>query len=136
MVAIGTDYNILMIARLREEAAGGNDPRTAADLAVEHAGPSVVSAGVILAGTFGSLLLAGVAFLTQMGVAVTVGIVLAAFVISVFLVPAVTALIGTRAWWPSRVDRPAGPAATAEPAQPEPAEPEPTQPAAPDRTRT
>ncbi len=105
VVAIGTDYNILMIARLREEAADGNDPRTAADLAVEHAGPSVVAAGVILAGTFGSLLLAGVAFLTQMGVAVTVGIVLAAFVISVFLVPAVTALIGTRAWWPSRVDR-------------------------------
>ena len=67
VVAIGTDYNILMIARLREEAAEGNDPRTAADLAVEHAGLSVVSAGVILAGTFGSLLLAGVAFLTQMG---------------------------------------------------------------------
>jgi putative drug exporter of the RND superfamily len=111
VVAIGTDYNILMIARLREEAAEGNDPRTAADLAVEHAGPSVVSAGVILAGTFGSLLLAGVAFLTQMGAAVTVGIVLAAFVISVFLVPAVTALIGTRAWWPSRIDRGGAPAA-------------------------
>ena len=106
VVAIGTDYNILMIARLREEAAAGHDPRAAADLAVEHAGPSVVSAGVILAGTFGSLLLAGVAFLTQMGVAVTVGIVLAAFVISVFLVPAVTALIGHRAWWPGRIDRP------------------------------
>jgi putative drug exporter of the RND superfamily len=106
VVAIGTDYNILMIARLREEAAAGNDPRAAADLAVEHAGPSVVSAGVILAGTFGSLLLAGVAFLTQMGTAVTVGIVLAAFVISVFLVPAVTALIGHRAWWPGRIDRP------------------------------
>jgi RND superfamily putative drug exporter len=58
VVAIGTDYNILMIARLREEAAG-NEPRAAADLAVEHAGPSVVSARVILAGTFGSLLLAG-----------------------------------------------------------------------------
>jgi RND superfamily putative drug exporter len=36
---------------------------------------------------------------------VTVGIILAAFVISVFLVPAVTALIGTRAWWPGRVER-------------------------------
>jgi putative drug exporter of the RND superfamily len=106
VVAIGTDYNILMIARLREEAAAGNEPRAAADLAVEHAGPSVVSAGVILAGTFGSLLLAGVAFLTQMGTAVTVGIVVAAFVISVFLVPAVTALIGHRAWWPGRIHRP------------------------------
>ena len=50
VVAIGTDYNILMIARLREAAAAGNEPRAAADLAVEHAGPSVVSAGVILAG--------------------------------------------------------------------------------------
>ncbi|HEV2871420.1 MAG TPA: MMPL family transporter, partial [Actinomycetota bacterium] len=128
VVAIGTDYNILMIARLREEAAGGNPPREAAALAVEHAGPSVVSAGVILAGTFGSLLLAGVAFLTQMGAAVTVGIVLAAFVISVFLVPAVTALIGTRAWWPGRVER-----RTPEPEQADaeaPAEP------AEDRSRT
>jgi RND superfamily putative drug exporter len=131
VVAIGTDYNILMIARLREEAAAGNDPRTAADLAVEHAGPSVASAGVILAGTFGSLLLAGVAFLTQMGVAVTVGIVLAAFVISVFLVPAVTALIGARAWWPGRVDRraPSG-------AEPSPALVEPAAEAAQDPSRT
>jgi RND superfamily putative drug exporter len=39
-------------------------------------------------------------------VAVTLGIVLAAFVISVFLVPAVTALIGHRAWWPGRIERP------------------------------
>ena len=140
VVAIGTDYNILMIARLREEAAEGHDPRTAADLAVEHAGPSVVSAGVILAGTFGSLLLAGVAFLTQMGAAVTVGIILAAFVISVFLVPAVTALIGTRAWWPSRIDRGGAPAAAApaaagdgtRPAEPSAAE----RAAAPDQDRS
>jgi RND superfamily putative drug exporter len=136
VVAIGTDYNILMIARLREEAAAGNDPRAAADLAVEHAGPSVVSAGVILAGTFASLLLAGVTFLTQMGTAVTVGIVLAAFVISVFLVPAVTALIGQRAWWPGRIDRPIpgagahGPEPAGEPAAERPAA-EPTE----DRSR-
>jgi RND superfamily putative drug exporter len=139
VVAIGTDYNILMIARLREEAADGNPPRKAAALAVEHAGPSVVSAGVILAGTFGSLLLAGVAFLTQMGVAVTVGIVLAAFVISVFLVPAVTALIGTRAWWPGRVERrdPGGlgtGATTVTPGQP--AEPEEAAEPARDRSRS
>jgi RND superfamily putative drug exporter len=134
VVAIGTDYNILMIARLREEAAAGNDPRAAADLAVEHAGPSVASAGVILAGTFGSLLLAGVTFLTQMGVAVTVGIVLAAFVISVFLVPAVTALIGTRAWWPGRVDRHA-PAAAAD-GPPAPAATDPAAEPAQDPTRT
>jgi RND superfamily putative drug exporter len=123
-----------MIARLREEAGDGNQPRDAAALAVEHAGPSVVSAGVILAGTFGSLLLAGVSFLTQMGVAVTVGIVLAAFVISVFLVPAVTALIGTRAWWPGRVER-RGPGAAGDQPQPEAAEAEAGAERAEDRSR-
>ena len=105
VVAIGTDYNILMIARLREEAKLGNDPRTAADLAVEHGGPSVGAAGVILAGTFASMLLAGVSFLMEMGFAVSLGILLAAFVMSMFLVPSVTALLGHAAWWPGHGDR-------------------------------
>ena len=52
VLAIGTDYNILMIARLREEARAGNEPRAAAALGVQHAGPSVAAAGLILAGTF------------------------------------------------------------------------------------
>jgi RND superfamily putative drug exporter len=105
VVAIGTDYNILMIARLREEAKLGNDPRTAADLAVEHGGPSVGAAGVILAGTFASMLLAGVSFLMEMGFAVSVGILIAAFVMSMFLVPSLTALLGHAAWWPGHGDR-------------------------------
>jgi RND superfamily putative drug exporter len=104
VVAIGTDYNILIIARLREEAREGNEPRAAADLAVEHAGPSVGAAGLILAGTFGSLMLAGIAFLTEMGFAVSIGIILSAFVMSIFLVPSVTALLGHAAWWPGHGD--------------------------------
>jgi RND superfamily putative drug exporter len=105
VVAIGTDYNILMIARLREEAKLGHDPRKAADLAVEHGGPSVGAAGVILAGTFASMLLAGVSFLMEMGFAVSVGILIAAFVMSMFLVPSLTALLGHAAWWPGHGDR-------------------------------
>jgi putative drug exporter of the RND superfamily len=104
VVAIGTDYNILMIARLREEARLGNDPRTAANLAVEHGGPSVGAAGLILAGTFASMMLAGVAFLTEMGFAVAIGIAISAFVMSMFLVPSVTALLGHKAWWPGHGD--------------------------------
>ncbi|GAA2037287.1 MMPL family transporter [Catenulispora yoronensis] len=100
VVAIGTDYNILMISRLREEAREGNSPRQAAALAVEHAGPSVASAGLILAGTFASLMLGGLAMMQQIGFAVSVGISIAAFLMSMFLVPAFTALIGDRAWWP------------------------------------
>ena len=116
VVAIGTDYNILMISRLREEAREGNDPHTAADLAVEHAGPAVSAAGLILAGTFASMLLAGVAFLYELGFAVSVGILLSAFVMALFLVPGLTALIGHTAWWPGHGDE-AGEAA------PEPQEP-------------
>ncbi|MGW5575937.1 MMPL family transporter [Micromonospora chokoriensis] len=109
VVAIGTDYNILMIARLREEAREGNEPHQAAAIGVEHAGPTVAAAGLILAGTFAVLLLAPISFLQQMGFAVAIGIVLSAFVMSMFFVPALTALIGHKAWWPGHGDeRPAG----------------------------
>ncbi|MEU4604154.1 MMPL family transporter [Kribbella sp. NPDC023972] len=103
VVAIGTDYNILMIARLREEAESGTSPRESADLAIEHGGPSVAAAGLILAGTFSSLMLAGMALLTEMGFSVAAGIVISAFLMSIFLVPSVTALLGHRAWWPRRI---------------------------------
>jgi RND superfamily putative drug exporter len=104
VVAIGTDYNILMIARLREEAREGNEPRDAAAIGVEHAGPTVASAGLILAGTFAVLTLAPISFLQQMGFAVALGIVLSAFVMSMFFVPALTALLGHKAWWPGHGD--------------------------------
>lgn len=119
VVAIGTDYNILMIARLREEAKEGNDPRMAADLAVEHGGPSVGAAGLILAGSFASMMLAGISFLMEMGFAVSIGILISAFVMSMFLVPSITALLGHNAWWPGHGDEPDKPK-TGHGQQPEP----------------
>ena len=104
VLAIGTDYNILMIARLREEARAGNEPHEAAALGVHHAGPSVAAAGLILAGTFAALALAPVSFLQQIGFSVSVGILLSGFVMSLFLVPSLTALIGHPAWWPGHAD--------------------------------
>jgi RND superfamily putative drug exporter len=101
VVAIGTDYNILTITRLREEIKEGHAPRRAADLAVEHSSATVASAGLILAATFGSLLLAGISFLSQMGSAIAIGVILAAFVIAPFLIPSLSALIGYAIWWPS-----------------------------------
>ncbi|MBH0777642.1 MMPL family transporter [Nocardia bovistercoris] len=105
VVALGTDYNILMVARLREEAREGNSPRAAAALAVRHTGPTVAAAGVILAGTFASMMLAGNSTLAQMGFAISVGIAIAAFVMAMFFTPSLTALIGARAWWPGHGDR-------------------------------
>ena len=105
VVALGTDYNILMIARLREEARSGLEPRPAAAKTIEHAGPTVAAAGVILAGTFASLMLGGNSLLTSMGFALSFGIFVAAFVMALFLTPALTALIGHAAWWPGHGDR-------------------------------
>ena len=100
VVALGTDYNILMIARLREEARDGLEPREAAAEAIKHAGPTIAAAGIILAGTFASLMLAGNAFFLSMGFALAFGILVSAFVMAMFFVPAITSLIGHAAWWP------------------------------------
>jgi RND superfamily putative drug exporter len=105
VVALGTDYNILMISRLREEARAGKPPREAAALALAHAGPAIGAAGLILAGTFGSLTLAGEQVLTQVGFAVAAGIAIAAFIMAMFFSPSLTALIGRHAWWPGHADR-------------------------------
>ena len=104
VVALGTDYNILMIARLREEARDGLEPRDAAAEAIKHAGPTIAAAGVILAGTFASLMLAGNSFFTSMGFALAFGIAVSAFGMAMFFVPAITALIGHAAWWPGHGD--------------------------------
>ena len=104
VTAIGTDYNILMIARLREEAREGRDPHGAAAEAVKHAGPTIAAAGVILAGTFATFMLGGNVFFESMGFALSFGILVAAFVMSMFFTPALTALIGHTAWWPGHGD--------------------------------
>lgn len=106
VVAVGTDYSILMTARLREEALQGHAPRAATALGVEHAGPAIAAAGVILAGTFTSLLLTGIASLMQIGLAVSSGILISALIMATILVPSVTTLLGRRAWWPGhRLER-------------------------------
>lgn len=102
VVAVGTDYNILMITRLREEIqTEGNSPQVAARRAVEHTASTLIAAGVILAGTFASLMLAGLSLLTQMGFSVAFGIALGAFFISLILIPAISTLLGKWVWWPS-----------------------------------
>ncbi|PBC71831.1 RND superfamily putative drug exporter [Streptomyces sp. TLI_235] len=122
VVAIGTDYNILMIARLREEVKEGRTPREAAGEAVKHAGPTVAAAGFILAATFGTMLLAGNSLFSQMGFSIAFGIIISAFVMAMFFTPAITALLGRAAWWPGHGDGSAKDASVTVPdTEPEPA---------------
>jgi RND superfamily putative drug exporter len=100
VVALGTDYNILMTARLREEMLSGKPVRTAVADAVRHVAPAVAAAGLVLASSFGTLMLESDAASRQQGFAMAFGILLASLVVSSVLVPALTALAGQRAWWP------------------------------------
>jgi RND superfamily putative drug exporter len=104
VIAMGTDYNILMTTRLREEAREGNNPRKSAALAVEHAAPTVMAAGTILAGTFASLMLGGIGLLSQMGFTIAIGIVIVSFVMAALLIPSIAALLGHMIWWPGHSD--------------------------------
>ncbi|MFE2408685.1 MMPL family transporter [Kitasatospora sp. NPDC059408] len=104
VVAIGTDYNILIIARLREEAREGRSPREAASEAIKHGGPTVAAAGFILAASFATFMLAGNVLFMELGFSLAFGIVLAAFVMAMFFTPSLTALLGHRAWWPGHGD--------------------------------
>ncbi|SCL55446.1 putative drug exporter of the RND superfamily [Micromonospora citrea] len=118
VTAIGTDYNILMIARLREELRAGRSPRQAAEEAVRRAGPAVAAAGVILAGSFGVLVASPM--MAQIGFAVAVGVLIATFGLSWLLVPAAAALTGRAAFWPARTrpaTLPAGVAPTSAPSE-------------------
>ena len=111
VVAIATDYNILLTARLREEFLEGRSAREGAALAIEHAGPTVASAGVILAGTFAALILTGIGQLVQLGSSIAFGVLLAAFLIAPIWVTSRATVLGRWMWWPG--NHPAHPPAEA-----------------------
>jgi putative drug exporter of the RND superfamily len=97
VVALGTDYNILMAARLREEMLAGRPVREAVAEAVRHVAPAVAAAGLVLASSFGTLMLEADEGSRQQGFAMAFGILLASLVVSSVLVPALTALAGRQA---------------------------------------
>jgi putative drug exporter of the RND superfamily len=98
VVALGTDYNMLVAARLREEMDSGRPVREAVAGAVRHTAPAIGAAGVVLSIAFGSLMLYPDVATREMGFASMLGILLASLVVSTLLVPALTALVGRRAF--------------------------------------
>jgi RND superfamily putative drug exporter len=102
VVALGTDYNILMTARLREEMLAGRSAPEAVAEAVRHVAPAIGAAGLVLASSFATLMLEADQGSHQEGFAMAFGILIASLVVSTILVPAITALAGRRAWWPGR----------------------------------
>lgn len=108
VVALGSDYMIIITARLREELHH-RPPRAALERAVRHTAPTIAAAGAVLAATFASLLVTGVSVLAQIGLAVVTGILLVALLLACLLVPAATGILGRWFWWPHpppALDRP------------------------------
>ena len=104
LVALGVDYNIFLMARVREETLrSGSREGTLRGLAVT--GTVITSAGLVLAGTFSALAVLPLVFLTELGFVVAFGVLLDTFLVRSILVPAIALDLGRRTWWPSTLSR-------------------------------
>lgn len=102
LVALGVDYNIFLMSRVREEVlVHGN--RQGVLRGLTTTGGVITSAGVVLAATFAALMVIPLAFLVQIAFIVASGVLLD--VVRSLLVPALVIDIGPRAWWPSALAR-------------------------------
>ena len=104
LVALGSDYNIFIMAAVREEA-GGKPLKEAVPAALERTGPTINAAGLALAASFLALTLIPLQDFFQVGTAVALGVLLDAFVIRTLLVPALVLLVGPAGFWPAKARR-------------------------------
>ena len=104
LVALGIDYNIFLMARVREETVPYGT-RTGMLRGLAVTGAVITSAGIVLAGTFLALAVLPLVFLTELGFTIAIGVLLDTFLVRSILVPALTFDFGDRVWWPSRLWR-------------------------------
>jgi RND superfamily putative drug exporter len=103
LVALGIDYNIFLMTRVREEVAAGADTRQGAVIGLGATGGVITSAGAVLAGTFAALGTLPVVALAEIGFTVAFGVVLDTLVVRSILVTALNLDLGRWIWWPSRL---------------------------------
>ncbi|MFE3248693.1 MMPL family transporter [Streptomyces sp. NPDC059209] len=114
LVALGIDYNIFLMHRVREEALRTGHRRGVLE-GLTSTGGVITSAGVVLAATFAVFAALPLVTMAQMGVIVGIGVLLDTFLVRTVLVPALALDLGRRFWWPGRLfargahDGPAGP---------------------------
>lgn len=104
LVALGIDYSIFLFGRIKEEV-GHYGVREGVHVAVAATGGIITSAAIILAGTFAGMMAGEIAFLAQMGFAVSVGVLIDAFIVRTMLDPALATLFGRWTWWPGGIPR-------------------------------
>ena len=102
LVALGVDYNIFLMSRVREETLK-HGTRRGTLIGLATTGGVITSAGIVLAATFSALGLLPLVFITEIGVLVAVGVLIDTLVVRSILVPALMTDVGEAAWWPSRL---------------------------------
>ncbi|MCL2552785.1 MAG: MMPL family transporter [Actinomycetia bacterium] len=100
LVALGVDYGIFLMHRMREEAVRGAEPRKAIVTSLDATGGVIASAGIVLAATFSVLTSMPLVMMVEMGTVIALGVLLDTFVVRTFLVPGAAALLGRRVWAP------------------------------------
>ncbi|WP_415950255.1 MMPL family transporter [Streptomyces sp. KLOTTS4A1] len=112
LVALGVDYGIFLLHRMREEVIGGLDTPDAALTALRTTGAVIASAGLVLAATFSVLMNMPLVQLVEMGFVIAIGVLLDTFLVRTYLVTSASMALGNKVWWPGPLSR--GPAAAAE----------------------
>ena len=100
LVALGVDYNVFLLARIREERARGADTTAAVTGALAQTGGVITSAGLVLAATFSVLMALELEALFQVGFVVALGLLVDTFLVRALVVPALAVAVGERNWWP------------------------------------
>ncbi|CAM5707065.1 Putative membrane protein OS=Streptomyces glaucescens OX=1907 GN=SGLAU_02860 PE=3 SV=1 [Streptomyces glaucescens] len=103
LVALGVDYGIFLMHRMREESLGGAEPAAAALTALRTTGGVIASAGLVLAATFAVLMNMGLVSLVQLGFVIAVGVLLDTFLVRTYLVTSASVALGRKVWWPGRM---------------------------------
>jgi len=114
LVALGVDYNIFLMSRIREEAEH-EETKEAVIEGLEKTGGVISSAGLILAGTFASLCALPLEALFQIGFVVAFGLLVDTFIVRTLLVPSIAFQFDEKNWWPSKIEHKPRPNAKAEP---------------------
>ncbi|SDK61101.1 MMPL family transporter [Streptomyces indicus] len=105
LVALGVDYGIFLMHRMREEALKGMDTPEAALTALRTTGAVIASAGLVLAATFGVLMNMPLVQLVEMGFVIAVGVLLDTFLVRTYLVTSASMALGRKVWWPGPLSK-------------------------------
>jgi RND superfamily putative drug exporter len=101
LLAVGSDYNLLLVARIKDELNAGIN--TAIIRAMAGTGKVVTTAGLVFAATMGSMAISDLLSIGQIGTTIGLGLLFDTLVVRAFMTPSIAALLGRWFWWPQRV---------------------------------